>query len=185
MKGSEKNASSLGPKDPKMPGGVTGGPHGARIDKESMREGCCGVGRVGEDDDESSRRPVQRERANDSKAWSRRGGRSDTCRHQRGRVVGKRRRTISMVWASKPLAVVGFPVSAAKPGANLARSRSKWRARGIISDLTLRRREVEEEPCPSDASSKIWTVLPLRGCLSQLALLRYFSLLVERLKDKK
>ena len=116
---------------------------------------------------------------------SRRDGRSDMCRHQRGRVVGKRRRTISVVWASKPLAVVGFPVSAAKPGANLARSRSKRRACGIISDLTSRRRKVEEEPCPSDASSKIWTVLPLRGCLSQLALLRYFSLLVERLKDKK
>ena len=36
-----------------------------------------GVGQVGEDDGESSRRPVRRARANDSKA-SRLGGRSDT-----------------------------------------------------------------------------------------------------------
>ena len=41
-----------------------------------------GVGQVGEDDDESSRRPVRRARANDSKA-SRLGGRSDTRRHRR------------------------------------------------------------------------------------------------------
>ena len=40
-----------------------------------------GVGQVGEDDDESSRRPVRRARANDSKA-SRLGGRSDTRRHR-------------------------------------------------------------------------------------------------------
>ena len=41
-----------------------------------------GVGQVGEDDGESSRRPVRRARANDSKA-SRLGGRSDTRRHRR------------------------------------------------------------------------------------------------------
>ena len=41
-----------------------------------------GVGQVGEDDGESSRRPVRRARANDSKA-SRLGGRSDTHRHRR------------------------------------------------------------------------------------------------------
>ena len=34
VKGSELNASRLGPRDSKMPDGVTGGPHGARIDKE-------------------------------------------------------------------------------------------------------------------------------------------------------
>ena len=41
-----------------------------------------GVGQVGEDDGESSRRPLWRARANDSKA-SRLGGRSDTRRHRR------------------------------------------------------------------------------------------------------
>jgi len=41
-----------------------------------------GVGQVGEDDGESSRRPVRQVRANDSKA-SRLGGRSDTRRHRR------------------------------------------------------------------------------------------------------
>ena len=41
-----------------------------------------GVGQVGEDDGESSRRPVRRARTNDSKA-SRLGGRSDMRRHQR------------------------------------------------------------------------------------------------------
>ena len=41
-----------------------------------------GVGQVGEDDGESSRRPVRGARANDSKA-SRLGGRSDTRRHRR------------------------------------------------------------------------------------------------------
>ena len=48
----------------------------------------------------------------------------------------------------------------------------KVRAEGTRRHLQtcLRRREVKEEPCPSDASKKIWTVLPLRGCLSQLAL---------------
>ena len=121
-----------------------------------------GVGQVGENDSESSRRSVRRVRANDSKA-SRRGGRSDTCRYQRGRVVAKRRWTVSMVWASKPSAVASFPVSAAKSGADLARSRFGQRARDIISELASRRREVEEEPCPSDASIKIWTVLPLCG----------------------
>ena len=39
------------------------------------------VGQVGKDDGESSRRPVRRARANDSKA-SRLGGRSDTRRHR-------------------------------------------------------------------------------------------------------
>ena len=41
-----------------------------------------GVSQVGDDDGESSRRPVRRVRANDSKA-SRLGGRSDTRRHRR------------------------------------------------------------------------------------------------------
>ena len=41
-----------------------------------------GVGQVGEDDGESSRRPVWRARTNDSKA-SRLGERSDTHRHRR------------------------------------------------------------------------------------------------------
>jgi len=41
-----------------------------------------GIDQVGEDDGESSRRPVRRVRANDSKA-SRLGGRSDTGRHCR------------------------------------------------------------------------------------------------------
>ena len=55
----------------------------------------------------------------------------------------------------KTILVVGFPVSAAKPGADLARSKSGRRARGIISELASRRREVEEKLCPSDASIKI------------------------------
>ena len=41
-----------------------------------------GVSQVGDDDGESSRRPVQRARTNDSKT-SRLGGRSDTRRHRR------------------------------------------------------------------------------------------------------
>jgi len=41
-----------------------------------------GVGQVGEDHSESSRRSVRRVRANDSNV-SRLGGSSDTCRHQR------------------------------------------------------------------------------------------------------
>ena len=41
-----------------------------------------GVGQIGENDGESSRRPVRRARANDSKA-SRLGRRSDTRRHRR------------------------------------------------------------------------------------------------------
>ena len=41
-----------------------------------------GIGQVGEDDGESSRRSVRRARTNDSKA-SRLGGRSDTRRHRR------------------------------------------------------------------------------------------------------
>lgn len=120
--------------------------------------------RVGKDDGESTRRPVRQVRANDSKA-SRHGRRSDTWRHQRGHVAAKRRWTVSMVWASKPSAVAGFPVLAAKSGADLPRSRSGRRARGIISELASRRREVEEEPCSSDVSIKIWTVLPLCGWL--------------------
>ena len=32
--GSGMNASILGPRGPKMPGGVMGGPHGAQIDEE-------------------------------------------------------------------------------------------------------------------------------------------------------
>ena len=45
----------------------------------------------------SRRQPVQQACANGSKS-SRHGGRSDTCRHQRGRVAAKRRQTVSMVW---------------------------------------------------------------------------------------
>ena len=41
-----------------------------------------GVGQVGKDDGESSRRPMRQARANDSKA-SRLGERSDTRRHRR------------------------------------------------------------------------------------------------------
>ena len=57
-----------------------GGPHGARKSKRHGDED--GVGQVGKDDGDSSRRPVRRARANDSKA-SRIGGRSDTRRHRR------------------------------------------------------------------------------------------------------
>ena len=91
------------------------------------------------------------------------GRRRDGQAHGLATLMGM---PVSMVWASKPSAVSCFPVLAAKPRADLARSRSGRRARGIISELTSRRREVEEEPCPSDASTKIWTVLPLRGWLS-------------------
>ena len=45
-----------------------------------------------------------------------------------------------------------FPGFGHKTGADLARSR-----------YASRRREVEEEPCPSNASTKIWTILPLCG----------------------
>ena len=57
-----------------------GGPHGARKSKRHGDED--GVGQVGEDDGESSRRLVRRAHANDSKA-SRLGGRSNTRRHRR------------------------------------------------------------------------------------------------------
>ena len=52
MKGLGKNKSRLGPRDPKMPARVTGGPHGARIDNEAQK-GCGDMGRVDEDDGES------------------------------------------------------------------------------------------------------------------------------------
>ena len=68
----------------------------------------------------------------------------------------------------KTILVVGFPVSAAKPGADLARSKSGRRARGVISELASRRREVVEEPCPFDTSIKIWTILPLHGAFSMI-----------------
>jgi hypothetical protein len=58
------------------------GPHGARKSKSTWCHGDeDGIGQVGEDDGESSRRPVRRARANDSKA-SRLGGRLDTRQHQ-------------------------------------------------------------------------------------------------------
>lgn len=38
----------------------------------------------------------------------------------------------------KTIPLDGFPVSAAKPGADLARSRSGWRARGAIVKLASR-----------------------------------------------
>ena len=57
--------------------------------QESMKEGCGDMGRVGEDDVESSKQSVRQACANDSKA-SRHDGRSDTCRHQRCRVAVKR-----------------------------------------------------------------------------------------------
>ena len=56
------------------------GPHGARRVRVHGNED--GVGQVGEDDGESSRRSLRRARTNNSKA-SRLGGRSDTCRHRR------------------------------------------------------------------------------------------------------
>ena len=34
---------------------------------------------------------------------------------------------------------------------------------GAIAELASRRSEVEKVACPSDASTKIWTILPLRG----------------------
>jgi len=99
-----------------------------------MKEGCGDMGRVGEDDVESSKQSMRQACANDSKA-SRHDGRSDTCRHQRCRVAVKRRRAVLMVWSSKPSPVAGFPIWAAKLGADLAQSRFERRACGAIEKL--------------------------------------------------
>lgn len=71
---------------------------------------------------------------------------------------------------------VGFSVWVLKPGAELVRSRFGWRACGdvvrvwcILSELTLRLREVEEMLCASDASSKRWTKSPLCGLVSNFS----------------
>ena len=55
----------------------------------------------------------------------------------------------------KTIPMASFLVSAAKLGADLARSRSGRRTHGVISELTSRRREGEEDLCPSDTSIKI------------------------------
>ena len=73
------NASRPGPRDPRRPGGVMGVHMVHKRARVYADED--GVGQVGEDDGESSRRLVRRARANDSKA-SRLGGRSDTRRHR-------------------------------------------------------------------------------------------------------
>ena len=71
-----------------------GGPHGARKSKRHGDED--GVGQVGEDDGESSRRSVRRVPANDSKV-SRLGGRSNTHRHRRFNRFGlKTGETVSL-----------------------------------------------------------------------------------------
>ena len=52
VKGSEKNASTLGPSDPKKPGGVTSGPHGLWTNKEVRVKDATVLGRVSKDDGE-------------------------------------------------------------------------------------------------------------------------------------
>ena len=117
-----------------------------------------GVGQVGEDDGESSRRPVWRVRANDSKA-SRLGGRSDTHRHRRFDLKTEESVT-SCDGVREDL--IGL---ASKSGADLARSRSGRRAHGAIAKLASRRSEVVKAACPSGVSIKNWTNLSLRGRL--------------------
>jgi len=90
-----------------------------------------GIDQVGEDDGESSRRPVRRARANDSKK-SRFGGRSDTCRHYRFDLkTGESVTSCDGVGED----LIGL---ASKPGADLAWSKSGRRARGAIVKLALR-----------------------------------------------
>ena len=117
-----------------------------------------GVGQVGEDDGESSRRSVRRARANDLKA-SRLGGRSDTRRHRRFDLkIGESVTSCGGVREG----LIGLT---SKPGADLARSRSGRRACGAVAKLASRRSEVMKAACPSVARTKGWTILPLRGWL--------------------
>ena len=115
-----------------------------------------GVGQVGEDDGEPTRRPVRRACANDSKA-SRLGGRSDTRRHRRfdrfdlktGELVtscGGVREGLTDL-ASKP-GKTGLTGLGLKTGGGLGTVK-------VRAELASRQREVEEEPCPPDMSMKI------------------------------
>jgi hypothetical protein len=45
------NMSRIGPRNPKRPGGVTGGPHGAWTNKEAQGKDEDGVGQVREEGD--------------------------------------------------------------------------------------------------------------------------------------
>ena len=99
VKGSGKYTSRLGPRHPKRPS--EGRPTECTDQQANMKEGCSDVGRVGEDDGESNRQHVRRACTNDSNT-SKRGGRSDMCRHQGGCVAAKRIWTIWVVWVSKP-----------------------------------------------------------------------------------
>lgn len=52
VKGSGMNVSRLGPRDPKKPGGVTGGPHGAWTNKGAGGKDATALDQVGKDDGE-------------------------------------------------------------------------------------------------------------------------------------
>ncbi|RLM61337.1 hypothetical protein C2845_PM14G09510 [Panicum miliaceum] len=136
VKGSGMNASRLGPRDPKKPGGVTVGPHGAWTNKGARGKDATALGRVGKDVAKSSRRRVRWARAKDSKASSAAdaGHASSSARSRGGQADMEGFGGLGL----KTTPLDGFPVSAAKSGADLALSRSRWRARGAIAKLASR-----------------------------------------------
>ena len=120
-----------------------------------------GIGQVGEDDGESSRRSVRRVRVNDSKE-SRLGGRSDTCRHRRFDRFGLKTGESVTSCGNVREGLIGL---ASKSGADMARSRSGQRAHDVIAKLASRRSEVVKTACLFGAPVKRWTTLLLRELL--------------------
>jgi len=148
------DASRPGSRDPRRPGGAIGGRHSARKSKRHGDED--GVGQVGKDDGESSRRLVRRVRANDSKA-SRLGGRSDTRRHRRFDRFGLKTRELVTSYGGVRKCLTNL---ALKPGETSLTGLGLKTGGGlgtvkVRAELASRQREVEEEPCPPDMSMKI------------------------------
>ena len=147
------DASRSEPSDPRRPDGVMTVHMVHRRARVHSDED--GVGQVGEDDGESSRRPVRRARTNDSKV-SRLSGRSDTHQHRQFDRFGlKTGESVTSCGNVRE----GLISLASKPGADMARSRSERRARDVIAKLASRRSKVFE----GGMSINSWVVLHMEA----------------------